>query len=89
MCRNPDVQASIRDQFYLHKAVCTVGEVGRLCWQPITEAAVTAESEGDIVCRRLQIKENIRVLTDILQGNPEQYAGGHEPVPFHWLQCMV
>jgi hypothetical protein len=44
MSRKPKVQVSIRDQFCLYKAVCTVGEVARSCCQPTTEKVVTAES---------------------------------------------
>ncbi len=82
MSRKPKVQVSIRDQFCLYEAVCTVGNVARSCCQPIlTEKAIMAELSEEHH-RRLQLrKENIIVLAEFLQGNQDriQEVMDHSP----------
>ncbi len=73
MSRKPKVQVSIRDHFCLYKVVCTVGNLARSCCQPIlTEKVIMAELSEEHH-RRLQVmKENIIVLAEFLQGNPDR-----------------
>jgi hypothetical protein len=72
MSGDPQVQADIRGEFCLYKAVCNVSEVARECNHSITAEAISAELK-DEQRRRLQaVKENIRVLHKFLKGNQEK-----------------
>jgi hypothetical protein len=85
MSSKPEVQLSIRDQFCLYKAVCTVGNVARSCCQPIlTEKAIMADLSEEHH-RRLQVvvKENIKDLAEFLQGIPDRIQEVMDHFPIH------
>ena len=72
MSGDPQVQADIRYEFCLYKAVCNVSEVARECNHSITAEAISAELKDEQRRRSQAVKENIRVLHEFLQGNQEK-----------------
>jgi hypothetical protein len=71
MCGDPNIQQSIREEFHLYKAVCTVAALARSRdHYDISEDVISTELEAEHLSRLQQNKESLRDLDNFLHNDP-------------------